>query len=55
VQHAAARVQEWLRSVEPAAPKPAEEIAGMSAAQRLEYARQFDQSKMPVWKDPRNG
>lgn len=30
-----------------------EEIAKMTPAQRLDYVRQFDQSKMPDWRDPR--
>jgi len=25
----------------------------MTPAQRLDYARLFDQSRMPAWKDPR--
>jgi hypothetical protein len=25
----------------------------MSDAQKLDYARQFDQSQMPAWQDPR--
>jgi hypothetical protein len=33
--------------------KSSEEIARMSAKERLDYNRQFDQSKMPGWKDPR--
>jgi len=32
-----------------------EQIARMSAAERLDYSRQFDQSKMPAWRDPRGG
>jgi hypothetical protein len=37
----------------PAGVKSAEEIARMSSAERLDYARSFDQSKMPAWRDPR--
>jgi hypothetical protein len=37
----------------PAGRKSSEEIAKMSPAQRLDYAQQFDQSKMPEWRDPR--
>lgn len=33
--------------------KSAEEVAKMSPAQRLDYNRQFDQSQMPAWRDPR--
>jgi hypothetical protein len=36
-----------------ATPKSAEEIARMTPAQRLDYSRLFDQSKMPAWRDPR--
>ena len=32
---------------------PAEQVDRMSARERLDYARQFDQSKMPAWRDPR--
>ena len=32
-----------------------EEIAAMSPAQRLDYSRQFDQSTMRPWRDPRGG
>ena len=35
------------------ATKTAEEIAKLSPAERLDYSRKFDQSKMPEWKDPR--
>jgi hypothetical protein len=31
-----------------------ERFAKMSAADRLDYVRQFDQSKMPAWRDPRS-
>lgn len=37
----------------PAGRKSPEEIAKMTPAQRLDYVRGFDQSKMPEWKDPR--
>jgi hypothetical protein len=30
-----------------------EQIARLSPAERLDYSRQFDQSKMPAWRDPR--
>jgi len=30
-----------------------QEIARMTPAQRLDYARLWDQSKMPEWRDPR--
>jgi hypothetical protein len=32
-----------------------EQIAKLTPAQRLDYSRQFDQSKMPAWQDPRGG
>jgi hypothetical protein len=53
VQDAATVVDEWLKSVEPTGPKSATEIAAMTPAQRLDYVRQFDQTKMPEWRDPR--
>lgn len=34
-------------------PKTAEDIDKMSPAERFAYCRQFDQSKMPDWRDPR--
>jgi hypothetical protein len=52
VQRAAGQVQSWLDQ-QTATPKSPEEIARMSPAQRLDYARLFDQSKMPAWRDPR--
>ena len=30
-----------------------EQIAKLTPAQRLDYARLWDQSKMPSWRDPR--
>jgi hypothetical protein len=53
VSDAASVVDQWLKSVEPTGPKSAAEIASMTPAQRLDYSRQFDQTKMPPWKDPR--
>jgi hypothetical protein len=52
VQRGAADVQAWLDQ-QNATPKSPEEIARMTPAQRLDYARLWDQSKMPAWKDPR--
>jgi hypothetical protein len=52
VQRAAGQVQAWLDQ-QSATPKSQEEIARMSAAERLDYARRFDQSRMPPWKNPR--
>jgi hypothetical protein len=52
VQRAAGQVQSWLDQ-QNATPKSPEEIARMSWAQRLDYARLWDQSTMPAWKDPR--
>jgi hypothetical protein len=51
VAAAAAVVQRWLDT--PVA-KSADEIARMTPAERLDYSRQFNQSKMPPWQDPRN-
>jgi hypothetical protein len=33
--------------------KSAEEIKRMTPAEKLDWCRTFDQSKMPPWKDPR--
>jgi len=52
VQRAAGQVQAWLDQ-QSATPKSPDEIARMTPAQRLDYARQFDQTKMPAWRDPR--
>lgn len=32
---------------------PNEQYAKLSAAEKLDYSRKFDQSKMPAWRDPR--
>jgi len=52
VELSAKRVQQWLDEQE-RTPKSAEEIARMSPAERIDYCRRFDQSKMPAWRDPR--
>jgi hypothetical protein len=52
VEAAAAIVDAWLSAGE-ANVLTAEQIAKLSPADRLDYARRFDQSKMPAWKDPR--
>jgi hypothetical protein len=52
IQRAAAQVQGWLDQ-QNATPKSPEEIARMTPAQRLDYARLFDQSTMQAWRDPR--
>jgi len=52
VQRAAGQVQAWLDQ-QNATLKSPEEIARMTAAQRLDYSRLFDQSTMPAWRDPR--
>jgi hypothetical protein len=51
VQEAAAKVQAWLDGKAGAATPPAPKQ--LSAAEKLDRARTFDQSKMPAWKDPR--
>jgi hypothetical protein len=48
----AKKVEDWLKG-QPAGTRSPEEVARMSPAQRLDYSRQFDQSKLPGWKDPR--
>ena len=52
VERGAADVQAWLDAQNPTRKSP-EEIRRMTPAQRLDYARLWDQSKMPAWKDPR--
>jgi hypothetical protein len=52
VQRAAGQVQAWLDQ-QNAKPAPPEVVAKMTPAQRLDYSRQWDQSKMPEWRDPR--
>jgi hypothetical protein len=53
VQRAAGQVPgNWLDR-QNAKPKSPDEIARMTPAQRLDYARLFDQSRMPAWRDPR--
>ena len=50
-QAAADVVRNYLKRVEqPAAPR---RDLHADFAERLNYCRQFDQSKMPAWKDPR--
>jgi hypothetical protein len=51
VQAAARVVDGWLKSVEQP-PAPRHDMQADFAA-RLDRCRQFDQSKMPAWKDPR--
>jgi hypothetical protein len=51
VTDAAAVVQDWLDS-QNATPLPAEQIARMTPAQRLDYAPRFDQKSMPDWRPP---
>jgi hypothetical protein len=52
VQRAAGQVQGWLDQQNPTLRSP-EELARMTPAQRLDYARLWDQSTMPAWRDPR--
>jgi hypothetical protein len=51
VQAAAAIVNDWLAKNEGRLSD--EQHAKLSAKEKLEYSRRFDQSKMPEWKDPR--
>jgi hypothetical protein len=55
VERSAQDVANWLATQEPATPLPPDVVAKMSPRERLDYARRFDQSKMPAWKDPRQG
>ena len=52
IQRAAGQVQDWLDQ-QNAKPAPPEVVAKMTPAQRLDYARLWDQTKMPAWRDPR--
>jgi hypothetical protein len=52
IQAAAASVRAYLDAQERRVLSP-EERAKLSDAEKLDYARRFDQSKMPGWKDPR--
>jgi hypothetical protein len=52
IERGAGDVNWWLGQ-QNATPKPREEIDRMTPAQKLDYCRRFDQSTMPVWKDPR--
>ena len=51
VQQAAQIVDQWLKSVEPR-PAPRRDMQ-RDWAERLDRCRQYDQSKMPEWQDPR--
>jgi hypothetical protein len=51
VQQAAKVVGGWLRSVEQP-PAPRRDMQ-RDWAERLDRARQFDQTKMPAYRDPR--
>jgi hypothetical protein len=55
VADAANVVDGWLKSVEPGRRLSREQIDRLTPAQRLDYARQWDQSTMPAWRDPRSG
>jgi hypothetical protein len=52
VERGAADVQAWLDAQNPTR-KSSAEIARMTPAQKLDYARTFDQRTMPAWRDPR--
>jgi hypothetical protein len=50
--HVRALLDGNLKSVPPVRLS-SEQIAKLSPAERLDYARLWDQSKMPAWRDPR--
>ena len=52
-QAAAEVVKGYLKRVEQPQRLSSEQIAKLSPAERLDYARQWDQNSMPAWKDPR--
>lgn len=58
VAAAAAVVDNWLkgqqsRTQEPSRPAAQDDPPKMTPAQRLDWARSHDQTKMPPWNDPR--
>jgi hypothetical protein len=52
VKASAAVVAQWVREQE-TRRLSVDEIAKLTPAQRLDYCRRFDQTKMPPWRDPR--
>jgi hypothetical protein len=48
--HIQALLDAHLKSEQPSAPR---RDLQADFAERLNYCRQFDQTKMPAWKDPR--
>jgi hypothetical protein len=52
VQRAAKTVRDWLDAQDAAARQPA--ARPMTPAEKLDRCRQFDQLKMPPWRDPRS-
>jgi hypothetical protein len=54
VAQAAKIVDDWLRQQgQPPAVGNSPPVAKLSDAEKLNRARQYDQTKMPAWKDPR--
>jgi hypothetical protein len=53
VRAAAAVVRDWLDAAQKPTPLSREEIDKMTPAEKLDYARRFDQSQLPEWRDPR--
>jgi hypothetical protein len=52
VERGMADGRRWLDEVQGVRVTP-EELAKMTPAQKLDYCRRFDQSKMPPWRDSR--
>jgi len=52
VAQAAKIVEDWLKGQPPVAGNSSP-VVKLSDAEKLNRARQYDQSKMPAWKDPR--
>lgn len=52
IARAAGQVQAWLDEQNPTRLSR-EQIDKLTPAQRLDYSRLWDQSKMPEWRDPR--
>jgi hypothetical protein len=53
VAAAAKIVDDWLKGQPPVTPAQSQPAPKLSDAEKLDRARQHDQSKMPHWRDPR--
>jgi hypothetical protein len=53
VAAAAKIVDDWLKGQPSVVPAQSQPVPKISDAQKWARCREFDQSKMPPWKDPR--